>query len=112
MSIDKAKEFLLDVAEDESAAAKVQTRYLESLVEVSRELGYELTTDDISMAIEQMSGLDEPEEDEVEGLLFSPGGRLHLDSLTWVKAPTLGVVSNPLGLGIPRRPGGPPQRGR
>lgn len=90
MSVDKAKEFLVDTTENEEAAAKIQATYLATLVEVSSEMGYDLTEEDIMVAIEEMTGLGESVDDvEVEGFgygdsLFS-GGNL-----------SFGVVANPL----------------
>jgi hypothetical protein len=106
MSVDRAKEFLLDAVEDEAVAADIQNAYLNSLIAISSEHGYELTVDDLSIAIEQMSGLDDTDEEpEVEEFAFAgrfgPTGGVQLDSLMWVKAPSLGVIANPLGLGRP-----------
>jgi len=96
MSVDKAKEFLIDVAEDASAGERIQARYLEALVDVSKDLGYDLSTDDLSIAIEEMSGLGA--EDEVEGFGL-PLGNVFLDSLTWSRGPaSMGIIANPLGL--------------
>ncbi|MCU0268070.1 MAG: Nif11 family protein [Acidimicrobiales bacterium] len=107
MSVDKAKEFLVDVAEDEAAAARVQEAYLDGLLAVARELGYDLTRDDVSIAIEEMSGLTD-EEPEVVGHAFSRGG-FTLDSFTVLRGPaSMGVIADPLGLAGgfgPRRPG-------
>jgi len=108
MSVDKAKEFLIDVTEDEAAASKIQARYLDTLLSVSKELGYDLTSDDISIAIEEMSGLGEVG-DDVEGFALNASG-VFLDSFTWVRGPSMGVIANPLGLGGMgghHRPGGP-----
>ena len=66
MSVDKAKEFLVDVSENEDAADQIEQAYLSALVEVSSQLGYDLTSEDLSVAIEDMSGLGE-DADDVEG---------------------------------------------
>jgi len=94
MSVDKAKEFLVDATEDADIAARVHDSYLSALVAVSKGLGYDLTTNDVALAIEEMSGLVEPEFD-VEGF-----GRSLLDSVVGFGGPaSLGVIANPLGFG-------------
>jgi hypothetical protein len=104
MSVDRAKEFLLDATEDEATADKVQNAYLDSLVAVSGELGYDLSRDDLSIAIEEMSGL--ADESDVDGFMLT-SGTLLIDSLTFVRAPKMGVIGNPLGLSPGFRPGRP-----
>ena len=100
MSVEKAKEFLVDTTESEEVATKIQASYLASLVAISGELGYDLTEDDIVVAIEEMSGLGE-DADDTEGFA------LH-DSLAFISSPSFGVITNPLGFGFsrPTRPGG------
>lgn len=56
MTIDKAKEFLVELADNDEAAAGVDAAYLDALKSAAAELGYTLSDDDLTMALVEMTG--------------------------------------------------------
>ena len=102
MSIEQAKEFLVDLAENEDATAKADDAYLGVLVAVAAELGYVLSKDEVKAAMQDLAGLDLLTDDdlsEVSGFMMGRG--LALDSLSG-----LGFASfSPVGFLRVRGPG-------
>lgn len=68
MSTEKAKEYLIHLTEDEEAAKKAEDAHVEALHELSGELGYELEKDDLRQAMEEMCGLGELTEEDLEAI--------------------------------------------
>jgi hypothetical protein len=94
MTVDKAKEFLVELADNEDAAAQVDAAYFEALKSAAAELGYTVSDDDLTMALVEMTGLGDNDTDEVEGFVG------YRDSLLWVKGPSGGprLFGDPLKL--------------
>lgn len=95
MSIEKAKEFLVELAENDEAASKVDAAYLAALRQVADELGYELSDEDLSTALVEVTSLGDADVAEVSGYA------IYRDSLFWMKSPAPGgagrLFGSPLG---------------
>jgi predicted ribosomally synthesized peptide with nif11-like leader len=98
MSLEDAKLFLVELADDEEAIAKVDAAYRAALLQVAAEHGYDLTDDDLAEALVLMVGLGD-DEAEVVGMMMG-------DSLFSTGA--LRSFGNPLG--FQPRPFGRPGR--
>lgn len=93
MSVERAKEFLVELAENDEAADRVDAAYLEAMGSVAGELGYDVSDEDLVTAIVEMTGLSEQGLDEVSGFQVD-------DTLPpWFKAPSgmPRMFGNPLG---------------
>jgi len=66
MSVEKAKEFLIKTSTEEEAAAKADQAYWESLLKVSKEMGYEFGEEELQAAMEDLSSFGELSEGELE----------------------------------------------
>jgi hypothetical protein len=78
MTVENAKEFLVELAENDEATAKIDSAYIQALKAAATELGYTLSDDDVATALVEMTGLGDDELSEVAGFLyldslFSPG---------------------------------------
>ena len=67
MSIEKAKEFLIELSENDDAMTWVDQAYVQALVAAAGAMDYEVSDEDVTEALAQMSGLgeetDAPDED-------------------------------------------------
>ncbi len=91
MTVEKAKEFLVELADNEEAASRIDSAYLEALKAAANSLGYTLSNDELSTALVEMTGLGDDELSEVTGFL-------RLDSL-YSGSPAFGgarIFGNPL----------------
>lgn len=66
MSVEQAKEFLVKIATDAEAADKARLAHEASLLEVAKELGFSMTGTDLEAAIEEIAGIDELSEEELD----------------------------------------------
>ena len=82
MSVEKAKEFLVELTKSRESAARAGEAYLEALMKVAGELGYKIEEQDLRSAMQEMSDLSELSE---EGLEAAAGGgtryAIHNDSV-------------------------------
>ncbi|HSL57247.1 MAG TPA: hypothetical protein VK866_05345 [Acidimicrobiales bacterium] len=93
MSVEKAKEFLVVLADDDEAAARIDAAYLAALRAESEAQGFELSDDDLAVALAEMTGLGDTEPDEVNGYFND----------TWLFSGSKSLrFGNPLGF-APRR---------
>ena len=67
MSVERAKEFLVELAENDEAADKVDAAYLSAMSQVAADLGYDLSDEELVSAIVEMSGLGDTDVAEVTG---------------------------------------------
>lgn len=82
MSTHAAKEFLVELIDDEDATARADQAYLDILERVAAERGYDASTDEIREVLRQMKGVDEPADRDVEVSGFAvPIGRDSLYSM-------------------------------
>ena len=97
MSVEKAKEFLVELTKSRESAARAGEAYLEALMKVAGELGYEIEEQDLRSAMQEMSDLSELSE---EGLEAAAGGAtryaIHNDSVL----PLRGIYNDSLGTTI------------
>lgn len=66
MSITAAKEFLVELIDDEEATARADQAYLDALHQLATEMGFDASTDEIRDALRQMKGVDDLDDREVE----------------------------------------------
>ena len=84
MSVEKAKEFLVELTNSRESAGKAGEAYLEALMKVAGELGYQVEEQDLRSAMDEMSDLSELSEQSLEAV--AAGGRTgYNDSLgVWI----------------------------
>lgn len=70
MTVDKAKEFLVELADNEEVTSKIDAAYIQALRTAATGLGYTLSDDDVSTALVEMTGLGDEELGEVTGFLY------------------------------------------
>ena len=70
MSVERAKEFLVELAENDEAADRVDAAYLSAMRRVAADLGYDLSDEELVTAIVEMSGLGDNDLAEVSGFTF------------------------------------------
>lgn len=75
MSIKKAKQFLLQITEDEAAALKAEQAHVQALLSVAKDLGYpDLDADELRQAMDEMASLGQELSDErLEGVAGGGG---------------------------------------
>jgi predicted ribosomally synthesized peptide with nif11-like leader len=66
MSVQKAKDFLVQIATDEDAAAKSRKAHEDALLRVAKELGYSFSAEDLQGAMAEVSALDELSNEELQ----------------------------------------------
>ena len=66
MSVEKAKGFLVELTNSRESAAKAREAYLEAMMKVAGELGYEIEEQDLRSAMHEMSDLSELSEEALE----------------------------------------------
>ena len=81
MSVERAKEFLVELAENDEAADKVDAAYLSAMSQVAADLGYDLSDEELVSAIVEMSGLGDTDLGDVSGFT------IYRDSLPYFMAP-------------------------
>lgn len=72
MGIHAAKEFLVELIDDEDATARADQAYLDALHQLATEMGFDASTDESRDALRHMKGVDElgDREAEVSGFRF------------------------------------------
>jgi predicted ribosomally synthesized peptide with nif11-like leader len=68
MSIEKAKEYLVKLTESEEAARKADEAHVKALLDLSGEMGFELEERDLREAMDEMCGLGELSEEDLEAV--------------------------------------------
>jgi predicted ribosomally synthesized peptide with nif11-like leader len=86
MSIEKAKEYLIHLTENDEAARKAEDANVKALLDLSSELGYDIEEADLRQAVDELSGLGELTEEDMEAIAggaFSSGFYLRRPPLLW-----------------------------
>lgn len=61
MTVERAKEFLIELADNDAVAAQVDAAYLAALRAAAADFGYALSDDDLATALVEMTGLGDTE---------------------------------------------------
>ncbi len=89
MSVEKAKEFLVVLADDDEAAARVDAAYVAALRAEAAASGFEVSDDDLTVALAEMTGLGDDELADVTGHMWN-------DTMLFSRGPSV-AFGNPLG---------------